>query len=451
MSMVQGVDTLGLINTSVTWAYPPTSLVEAQARARRQKVLEAPDVVRATGTRWYLSENGSSDNEGSAPSCPWNSLETLEENRHRIRAGDAVLFERGSIFRGCITAVSGVYYGAYGSGDKPCIYGSKKDYAGCPWEKAGENLWSLDDEFPADVGNIIFDHGAVTGYKRLHRSDLHDPFDFWSDPQDGNRLYLYMDKDPAASFTSIEIAFNLWLFQLGNCTDIVVDNLTFKYGGGHGVRGSGCRDITVRNCEFGFLGGSYLTGFRNGTTRYGNAVEFMAGSKRVLVENCWVYQIYDSGYTHQGLTNYCASDITFRDSLLEYCGMGSIEYWLGPDSLCRNVTYSGNIMRYAGYGFGGIQRPDKEMSAHIQSNGACCNQADNFRIENNIFELSTYDLVNAQSKMNTLPVLKGNMYIQSAGSRLGSYGGCLSCMCDGNAETVIRTQWGDTSAILIRV
>ena len=182
--MVQGVDTLGLINTSVTWAYPPTSLVEAQARARRQKVLEAPDVVRATGTRWYLSENGSSDNEGSAPSCPWNSLETLEENRHRIRAGDAVLFERGSIFRGCITAVSGVYYGAYGSGDKPCIYGSKKDYAGCPWEKAGENLWSLDDEFPADVVNIIFDHVAVTGYKRLHRSDLHDPCDFWSDPQD---------------------------------------------------------------------------------------------------------------------------------------------------------------------------------------------------------------------------------------------------------------------------
>ena len=44
----------------------------------------------------------------------------------KIKAGDAVLLKRGDIFRGnLVSAKSGVSYGAYGEGDKPCIYGCK--------------------------------------------------------------------------------------------------------------------------------------------------------------------------------------------------------------------------------------------------------------------------------------------------------------------------------------
>ena len=126
--------------------------------------------------------------------------------------------------------------------------------------------------------------------------------------------------------------------------------------------------------------------------------------------------------------------------------MGSVEYWLGQDSKCVNITYSGNIMRFAGYGFGGLQRPDKNMTAHIQSNGACLNFAENFVIENNIFELSTYDLINAQSRMNTLPVLRGNTYIQNENRRLGSYSGYIDCMFDSAVGGTVKKLWHDEGA-----
>lgn len=426
-----------------------SSCVEEQARARRKLVLDAKDDVSVPGRCWYVSPRGKPDNAGNHPSVPWDSLSTLAANHEKIRCGDAVLFERGGVYRGFITTISGVYYGAYGDGDKPCIYGSQKDYAASPWKRAGDGLWTLDESFPADVGNIIFNHGEFVGCKKVHREDMRENYDFWSDAKDGNRLYLMLDTCPQHTFESIEIAFNLWLFRLEMNSDIVVDNLAFKYCGGHGIRGSGCRHITVRNCEFGFIGGSYLSGYKEGLTRYGNAVEFMNGSQDVLVENCWVYHIYDSAYTHQGLGNYCARNITFRDSLLECCGMGSIEYWLGEGSLCRDITYSGNIMRFAGYGFGGQQRPDKHMSAHIQSNGKCYNESANFRIENNVFEISSYDLVNIQSRKGTLPILRNNTYIQTKNRRLGSYGNYESCIFDDHASDVIKQQWGDETAICI--
>ena len=100
----------------------------------------------------------------------------------------------------------------------------------------------------------------------------------------------------------------------------------------------------------------------------------------------------------------------------------------------------------AGYGFGGLQRPDKNMTAHIQSNGACLNFAENFVIENNIFELSTYDLINAQSRMNTLPVLRGNTYIQNENRRLGSYSGYLDCMFDSAVGGTVKKLWHDEGA-----
>ena len=100
----------------------------------------------------------------------------------------------------------------------------------------------------------------------------------------------------------------------------------------------------------------------------------------------------------------------------------------------------------AGYGFGGLQRPDKNMTAHIQSNGACLNFAENFVIENNIFELSTYDLINAQSRMNTPPVLRGNTYIQNENRRLGSYSGYLDCMFDSAVGGTVKKLWHDEGA-----
>ena len=420
--------------------------VDSETEKLRNEIGTLPDTVKNTGECRYISVSGSRDNDGKTPETAWDSLETLERNRGELKAGTAVLFRRGDIFRGCITAADGVNYGAYGSGEKPRIYGSARDYINDSWYRLPDGLWTVDADFPADVGNIIFDKGRAVGIKKTNRADISEEFDFWSDHKNGNRIVIRLKDDPVLTFKSIEIAHNLWLFRMDSVKNTLIENLTFCFCGGHGIRATEVRDVRITGCEFFFIGGCFLTEYKNGDVRYGNAIEFMRGCKNSVVKNCIAYQIYDSGITHQGYGDYCAEDMEFTGNILEYCGMGSVEYWLGQDSKCVNITYSGNIMRFAGYGFGGLQRPDKNMTAHIQSNGACLNFAENFVIENNIFELSTYDLINAQSRMNTLPVLRGNTYIQNENRRLGSYSGYIDCMFDSAVGGTVKNLWHDEGA-----
>lgn len=419
---------------------------DEQAESLRRKIRELPDTLNKRRNCIYISSEGTPDSDGKTPDSAWDSLETLEKNRNLLKPGDTVLFRRGDCFRGNITAVSGVSYGAYGEGEKPKIYGSLREHINDGWFESSEGIWTLEAKFPADVGNIVFDGGIAVGVKKTHIEEVVNAFDFWCDHRDGNRIYIKLDSAPAKQFKSIEIAYNLWLFRLDGCRNVQVENLAFSYTGGHGIRASEVENVTVTGCEFSFIGGSFLSGYKNGDVRYGNAVEFMRGCKNSTVKNCSAFQIYDSGITHQGYGNYRAENITFEENLLEYCGMGSIEYWLGQDSKCVNVTYRNNIMRFSGYGFGGIQRPDKYMTAHIQSNGACINDSENFVIENNIFALSTYDLINAQSKSHTPPILKNNIYIQSENGRLGSYSECLNCYFSRNVKNLINQLWYDEGA-----
>lgn len=421
--------------------------VQQRALLLRRKITENPDTLKSRARVWYVSRTGKPDNDGKTPETAWDSLETLEKNNPLLQSGDAVLFRRGDIFRGCVTSVSGVGYGAYGTGEKPRIYGSSRDYIGDRWYRTEDGLWTVDCEFPADIGNIVFDNGRAVGVKCINKADIKNPFDYWCDLDGGNRIYIMLDRHPAEMFESVEILHNLWMFRLDKgVNDVRVENIAFAYCGGHGIRAGGVENVSVIGCEFRFIGGCFLTGFGDGTVRYGNAVEFMSGAKNITVKNCFMHQIYDSGITHQGYGDYRAVNIHFTENLIEYCGMGSIEYWLGQDSKCIDIFYEDNILRFAGYGFGGIQRRDKNMTAHIQSNGACLNDSENFVIRNNIFENSTYDLVNAQSKMKTPPVLIGNTYIQTKNARLGSYSENLDCLFDGSAEKTVKEIWGDTFA-----
>lgn len=427
------------------------TIVDESARNLFTKNHTLPDTVKATatGTTWYVSAQGRPGAAGNSPEDPFDSLITLEQNREKIRSGDAVLFHRGETFRGCcVTSVSGVSYGAYGNGEKPWINASLKNHITDCWTCVGDDVWTCDSTFPADVGNVILNDGEAVGFKKKHREDIQNPLDFWSDHADGNRLYIKLTDHPQKLYKSIEIAFNIWMLRLEQNSDITVENLAFCYGGGCAVRGSNCHNITVRGCEFKYIGGAFLTEFRDGTTRYGNAVEFMNGSCDITVENCNIYEIYDSGITHQGLGDYVADRICFRNNLISHCGMGSIEYWLGKGSQARNVVYDSNIMRCSGYGFGGRQRPDANATAHIQSNGYLHNNIQGFKIINNVFEKSTYDIVNIQSKDGVLPEIVGNIYIQCKNKRVGSFGTDKDVPADESAEKTIRSAWNDTNGLV---
>ncbi len=93
---------------------------------------------------YYVSHrSGSDDNLGTSASLPWKSLERV--NTVTLRAGDAVLFRRGDVWKGTITvSASGtegnpITYGAYGTGPKPMLLGlSTVD----EWTSEGGALYS---------------------------------------------------------------------------------------------------------------------------------------------------------------------------------------------------------------------------------------------------------------------------------------------------------------------
>jgi hypothetical protein len=76
---------------------------------------------------YYVSSTGSDFNSGTSTSAPWKTIAKVNATN---LTGKTVGFKRGDIFEGTIIATySGtvsnpVIYGAYGTGDKPKIYGS---------------------------------------------------------------------------------------------------------------------------------------------------------------------------------------------------------------------------------------------------------------------------------------------------------------------------------------
>ncbi len=417
---------------------PIKSKYDAQATNIRNKVLNAKDSVSVKGKIWYISNSGDDKNSGDSKSKAWATVNALKKYDSKIKSGDAVLFERGGIFRGGFSTKSGVYYGAYGSGDKPCIYGSHKAMG--KWSKKSSNIWVYDEgSYSADVGVVVFDHGKAVGMKKISGklTDLKADYDFTVIE---GKLYVRIPNNPTTIHKSIEVGLNSHLISMPDgTTDVTIDNLTVKYAGGHGIRtGNGSKNITIKNCELGFIGGSILDGYGDGTTRYGNAIEFWQGIDAATVTNCWIYQIFDTGVTHQGSGNYVAKNIKISGCLIEYCGFGSIEYWHNQkkSNYMENVEYSDNVMRFSGFGYGGGRR---NRGCHIHSNGGTNeNYAINFVIKNNIFDLAYRDLLDIRGGAGIYPTMIGNTYSQYEGKFLGSYGEVLNKLFNSSVSEVIK-------------
>src|ERR1043165_5368286 len=88
--------------------------------------------LRTSATNYYLSGKGNDQQSGTSTLTPWRSLKKLSEVMQLLQPGDSILFERGSVFQGELKiSASGkagkeIYVGAYGSGAKPIITGSKE-------------------------------------------------------------------------------------------------------------------------------------------------------------------------------------------------------------------------------------------------------------------------------------------------------------------------------------
>ncbi|MBE6871054.1 MAG: hypothetical protein E7491_03795 [Ruminococcaceae bacterium] len=380
--------------------------LDKKAEEMKQKVLNSPSEYETDAGRrfFYFSADGDDNNSGTSEEKPKKSLEALAELE--LEAGDIVLFRRGDMFRGKITAVSGVTYTAYGEGAKPIINASVKNYANTSiWEKTEyENIWKLSEPI-VNVGIMVFDrtwqignYKELTGQKQVkglygfdHISMMDEDLDFYSD-LDTNELFLYCSRgNPGQVYSSIEIGTIGGVIGIGNSNFVTIDNLHITLTGSHGVGASSCAGLTVRNCVFDWLGGSILKG-HNGKdlTRFGNAVEIYGAAKEYTVYNNWIYQIYDTGITNQyGKSNIKSNihdQIEYYDNLIEYC-FWSIEYYNmgseGKERKTMNVSVHDNFCRFGGEGWGCVGRETRAPMHTLHFTGEEC---ENYVVKDNIFD-----------------------------------------------------------------
>ena len=393
-----------IVNLDLTPDYD----VDSVADARKAKVLNAPNTINPAtfaGTCYYVSNEGSDTNDGRSPATPIKTLQKLANLG--LKPGDAVLFRRGDTWRRSagealtwnpiIDTKPGVTYSAYGEGEKPKILGS-------PWNAAREGTWTLtstrnvyeyDASFHIDgVGTILLDEKECAQYAY----NLSSPSQLRTDKtyyQDGDKLYFCSTGgNPSNRFSSMELFLAGHGFRANQ--NVTIDNICIRYVGSHGI-GTGTNlhsNFTVTNCEVGWIGGSWNHPGESSRVRYGNGIQLWGGCESFKIKNCWVYECWDAGVTHQYSSanndDCLMENITYRDNLLEN-NLYNIEYFIGTvegkERKMRNILIDGNICRTAGYGWG-IQRGGSEnLQRQIQAwGGNYANQYENFVISNNIFD-----------------------------------------------------------------
>ena len=173
--------------------------IDITAERLKQKILNSKSEVEFEGTAYYVSNNGDDGNDGLTPQTPWKTLEKASD--YEYESGDAVLLERGSVFREAMTLKRhGVLLSTYGEGNKPKIYGSPKNYNSFEdWEKTEfDNVYICNETFDRDVGNIVCNNGKFYGLKQVignfgfmgQISELKADMEFFFEPTE-KKLYLY--------------------------------------------------------------------------------------------------------------------------------------------------------------------------------------------------------------------------------------------------------------------
>lgn len=303
---------------------------------------------------YYIDPNTEIGGDGSSPERAARDYRALD-----VRAGDSVLFRRGSIIRDKLDTVSGepgapVTYGAWGEGAAPIFSASLDISSPDDWVDEGGGVWSCSRAFHGEVGNLIFNGTECSATLRWEREGLVGLGDFYDEAfgcraerPAGAKLYLFSGENPARVFSSIEAA------QFGNYRHskikrhTIYEDLEFINSGVHAIQGNDGVGVTVRRCTFRRIGGCVWS--RELRIRFGNCVEFWNIGEDVLIEDCLFEDVYDSCITHQGGDAVLpARNFICRRNRFRRYGMAAFEY---RDRLPIDSSFTDNDCEGAGVGF----------------------------------------------------------------------------------------------------
>ncbi len=381
-----------------------TKEIDKKADAMLKKIEDYPDTVKAkSGCKtYYISNSGDDKNDGLSPKT---ARATYLAVKTFLKPGDCVLFERGGLWRGQMQFVPGVSYGAYGKGIKPRFYGSVDA------SKSGGGKWLTTDtkdvyvfsKFIDEYSNIIFNNGEAIGrpvqkMEKITARELNVVYK-------SGKVYLYCPKgNPADVYDTIEIAEGYTLIGCsGKCENVRVQNFCVMFAGLHGIGPGQTNNFEMDGCVIGYIGGKFL--YKGGIS-IGNGLELWGNVKDARVHDNYVFQCFDAGLTHQSndQMKYTAveEDIEYTNNLVEYC-VYSFEAFTGGvhgpngeyvDKMGK-VTISNNISRFAGWGWGYLDRPDKGVPADVKYSAG--SHVEPLIISNNIFDRSKLGAVRSGS------------------------------------------------------
>ncbi len=490
VALSEKIDVNALYNKEAGYAkIAELDTLEAQ---RIEEIRNTPnmDLSDLKGKKIYVSSStGDNNNDGLTPETP---VKTVAKANTIASRDDAVLFKRGDLWREKWQAKAGVIYTAYGEGPKPTFYGSPEDAASPEkWtlvhedKETGALIWKYYRQDMDDVGMIVFNNGEGFGIKEIPsyngkwlvrgkndvaydwKTELDQNFEFVHLAESASKiinvasargpLYFRCDNgNPGKVFDSLEFNTRNNIVQAA-ASDSVFDNLCIKYGGTHGIGSGTVTNLVVTNCEIGWIGGTIqqYDSTSGAVTRLGNGIEVYGGCDGYTIENCYVYECYDAGITHQisrGSTADIREDnILYKNNVITDC-VYNIEYFLSASdakaSAVRqgdNVVFEGNLLRRAGFGFGSI-RPDINNQRNIRS-GNSKNEFTNYVIRNNVLDRAVHELTQTYSDYDsTAPDYEGNIYIQGVGNKLFEQG--LGHKADMNlsAAAAIKKTLGDDTA-----
>ena len=266
--------------------------------------------------------------------------------------------------------------------------------------------------------------------------DLKQNFEFYHDPNEC-RVYLYYDGgNPGEVFADIKLVLrgNCASAANGESEDITVDNIAFLYSGVNGMTSNGAKNLTVRNCEIGWCGGSIqMYGFlgRDDPTRYGEGVMNWGDCDGFFVLNNYFYQVFDGAISSQqsvdpGLSSCIMKNYTVEGNVSEYCSL-TFESWMNltpEQSKSGNFKFvnwlvTDNLIRRTGYGFG-YTRTDDTSAPMSGSMGWPPPVYENVRIAGNtIWDFDDFLLTGLDWHIERY-CFSGNTVVHPYGGELGS-------------------------------
>jgi hypothetical protein len=271
------------------------------------------------------------------------------------------------------------------------------------------------------VGNIIINNGVganpCLGYHRGQGTlapslaALTQPGDFYFDINYETLGTLYVRTsggNPASQWSDIELATGGAIIQCGDnnggiggagwsASYMTFEDLELRNGDFHGLQvygqinngaGAPTNDITIRGCDFSFIGGADMW-HMDTWTRGGECIDVWCGTSNLLIENNRMWQAYDSGVSFQANFEVASvHDVVIRNNIIWDCSQGFDDSNSYAGSSTYNFYVENNTIVDSGMGWPSLQPDTGDIDLlrgrNLSFIGGNLATVSNFYVRNNI-------------------------------------------------------------------